>query len=242
MRSQSLPPFPVQDYVEFRHIPHAFGYCVSSDGHYYRCVHNRRKDGSYTTYDTWREIKGKQHPKGYINTSILKRNIGLHVLILETFVGPCPPGLECCHADGNPANNAITNLRWDTHQANMQDLKAHGHSPDGEKSHFAKLTAQDVIDIRTLYTQGVTQTALATRYGVNQTCISLITRGENWKHLPLNTQPSTKKTHKLTLSQRQEIQTLQQNGASNRFIAETFHIDITYAWLLRKKSSQVHDR
>lgn len=46
----------------------------------------------------------------------------VHRLVLESFVGPCPAGLEGCHGDGDKRNNSIENLRWDTHQANMDDL------------------------------------------------------------------------------------------------------------------------
>lgn len=45
--------------------------------------------------------------------------------VLTAFVGPCPEGMECCHWDGNPLNNHILNLRWDTHQGNMKDMVRH---------------------------------------------------------------------------------------------------------------------
>lgn len=48
-------------------------------------------------------------------------------VVLETF-GGAPPhaGMECCHGDGNPRNNDISNLRWGTHADNMQDMVLHG--------------------------------------------------------------------------------------------------------------------
>lgn len=51
----------------------------------------------------------------------------VHQLVLEAFVGPCPPGMEGCHWDDNKENNALTNLRWDTHTANMYDKVRNGH-------------------------------------------------------------------------------------------------------------------
>ena len=45
----------------------------------------------------------------------------VHRLVLEAFVGPCPEGMECCHWDDNPTNNALTNLRWDTTIENARD-------------------------------------------------------------------------------------------------------------------------
>lgn len=47
-------------------------------------------------------------------------------LVLLAFVGPCPLSLEICHNDGNPHNDALDNLRYDTHKANMQDAIRHG--------------------------------------------------------------------------------------------------------------------
>lgn len=52
-----------------------------------------------------------------------KKSIDVHRLILETFVGPCPPGMECLHKNGNPADNRISNLRWGTRLDNINDLK-----------------------------------------------------------------------------------------------------------------------
>ena len=35
----------------------------------------------------------------------------VHRLVLEAFVGPNPPGLECCHNNGDPSDNRVENLR-----------------------------------------------------------------------------------------------------------------------------------
>ena len=50
----------------------------------------------------------------------------VHHLVLEAFVGPRPDGAECCHGDGDASNNRLSNLRWDTHRANVLDAVAHG--------------------------------------------------------------------------------------------------------------------
>lgn len=57
---------------------------------------------------------------------------GAHALVLSAFVGPCPDGMEACHRDGNPANNRLANLRWDTHQSNVDDTVRHGRVPRGD--------------------------------------------------------------------------------------------------------------
>jgi len=50
----------------------------------------------------------------------------VHRLVLEAFVGPCPPGMECCHFDDNPSNNCLDNLRWGTRMENFDDRARNG--------------------------------------------------------------------------------------------------------------------
>lgn len=56
----------------------------------------------------------------------VKDDRGLHRVVLESFVGPCPEGMEGCHGDGDPTNNRVENLRWDTHTGNLADMRVHG--------------------------------------------------------------------------------------------------------------------
>lgn len=50
----------------------------------------------------------------------------VHSIVLEAFVGPRPEGFFGCHNDGNPGNNAASNLRWATPRENMLDKSDHG--------------------------------------------------------------------------------------------------------------------
>lgn len=59
----------------------------------------------------------------------------VHVLVLTTFVGPRPEGMEGCHNDGNAANNRLENLRWDTASANQRDRVKHGTHHFGNRTH-----------------------------------------------------------------------------------------------------------
>lgn len=48
-------------------------------------------------------------------------------LVLEAFVGPCPPGGQARHVfDPNARNNALSNLMWGTQADNERDKKRHG--------------------------------------------------------------------------------------------------------------------
>lgn len=59
----------------------------------------------------------------------------VHRLVLESFVGPCPEGWECCHNDGDPTNNRLENLRWDTRSNNGHDRVRHGNHLYANKTH-----------------------------------------------------------------------------------------------------------
>lgn len=58
--------------------------------------------------------------------SMTKRRV--HQLVLEAFVGPRPPGHVGCHNNGNPLDNRLSNLRWDSQQENMLDVSRHGRN------------------------------------------------------------------------------------------------------------------
>lgn len=55
-----------------------------------------------------------------------KRMRLVHHLVLETFVGPRPPGAETRHLNGNPSDNRVSNLAWGTAWENSNDKIAHG--------------------------------------------------------------------------------------------------------------------
>ena len=59
----------------------------------------------------------------------------VHRLVLEAFIGECPPGMEACHWNDDPADNRLSNLRWDTRASNMDDRVSNGRDPNASKTH-----------------------------------------------------------------------------------------------------------
>lgn len=55
----------------------------------------------------------------------------IHSVILETFVGPPPEGMECCHGPGGAQDNRLVNLRWDTRKENAADYHRRGFTQRG---------------------------------------------------------------------------------------------------------------
>lgn len=49
------------------------------------------------------------------------KHMYVHRLVLMAFVGQPMAGQEACHNDGNPDNNYVGNLRWDSSQMNSRD-------------------------------------------------------------------------------------------------------------------------
>ena len=50
----------------------------------------------------------------------------VHRLVMEAFVGPCPDGMIVCHADDDPTNNHLDNLRYATYAQNTADAIDNG--------------------------------------------------------------------------------------------------------------------
>lgn len=118
--------------------------------------------------------------KGYGRVNLEGKTFSVHRLVLEAFVGPCPDGMEGCHCDGDPSNNAIDNLRWDTRRSNWEDRRKHGNAVSTRK-----LSDGQVREIRRLVSgTGLTNIEIAERYGVHHSTVSLIRRGKVWKSVP----------------------------------------------------------
>jgi hypothetical protein len=96
----------------------------------------RRQDGVVQPKPR-RMLKLHVKKSGHIQVVFSKNNHHrspyVHKLVLEAFVGPRPPGMEACHWDGNPANNHVDNLRWDTRSANGLDRVRHGNHNQANK-------------------------------------------------------------------------------------------------------------
>lgn len=108
----------------------------------------------------------------------------VHCLVLITYVGKCPKGMECRHLDGNRQNNKLSNLKWGTSCENSMDAAKHGTRIKGEGVHTAKLTEQKVRLIIDFYYENVyTLTELAKCFNVTRACIANIVYKRNWKHL-----------------------------------------------------------
>lgn len=172
-----LPPLPPDASLEYRDICGFHGYRVCADGSVW----------SFREFRQWKKLTPRNNgarrrlTKGYYQAVILQRdgkahNRLIHILVLEAFVGPRPAGMECCHCDGDPTNNRLDNLRWDTRESNLNDKKRHGVPG-------AKLTSTDVVRILELRRQGVSASHLANEFNVTSGTIQKVVAGSVWKRV-----------------------------------------------------------
>jgi len=107
---------------------------------------------------------------GHLNVHICVDNVrhivGVHRLVLMAFVGLPQQGQECCHNDGNAANNRPENLRWDSHANNNRDRKLHGRYAIGERHPMSKFSNALIAQIRE---EGIGYAEAASRYGISKT-------------------------------------------------------------------------
>ena len=170
--------------IQYRPIEGFPGYRIRSDGVVESCWRRGGRNSSLT--ESWRPLRPTPQHRGHLAVSLArggeKHTRHVHRLVMEAFAGPCPEGMECCHNDGDPANNRLDNLRWDTRKANMDDMLRHGTRRMGSRAH-AKLREEDVREIRRLKAAGVPMDQLAASFGVSRPNIEAIVYRRSWRHL-----------------------------------------------------------
>lgn len=127
---------------------------------------------------------------GYPCVKLAGTVVDVHRLVCRAFRGP-PPSEEheVRHLDGSRDNNRVENLRWGTRAENVQDSLQHGTFDrsvtwQGEEAEPAKLTAEEVREIRQRYQESSeTQAEIAEDYPITKSTVSDITRGAIWTHL-----------------------------------------------------------
>jgi hypothetical protein len=119
------------------------------------------------------------------------RKILAHRLSYAAFVGPIPDGLLVCHSCDNGLCINPAHLWTGTPTENIADRHAKGrdaHSfgltgAHGAANGLAKLTDDQVREIRRLRTNGMYLRDIAPQFGIDLCTISRICRRATWKHV-----------------------------------------------------------
>lgn len=105
----------------------------------------------------------------------------VHRVSYRLAVGPIPDGMEVLHKCDNPPCFRPDHLFTGTHMDNMKDASVKGRLPHGEKHRDAKVTRDQVVEIRRLYRDGTSQRKLATRFGIDKSVVSRLVTRKTWK-------------------------------------------------------------
>jgi hypothetical protein len=179
-------------FVVYKVVPAFSGYCAGTNGTIWTRltkIYTDKGRGSRSVIGVqWIRMKPSILPDGRFGIGLNKDGRRyqrtVHRIILETYVGLRPIGLEACHWDDDKLNNRTRNLRWDTKLANAKDAIRNGRTPQGEDNVFAKLTEARVRSIRDEYAAGgITMTAIARKQDVDLMTVSRIVRRKTWIHI-----------------------------------------------------------
>lgn len=172
---------------------------IGGDGSVWRYSKSRKRWRKLSTYI--KRSKNYSTPAITICYKGTKKEFSIGHLVLTGFVGPCPPGMECCHSpDPNTFNNSIENLRWGTRISNIREsFRVRGITKKIIKRKTRKqealfrvksgtcnlmtLTSEKVLKIRKLHDKGWSMPRLAKKFKTHRTNIFCIVRRKTWTHL-----------------------------------------------------------
>lgn len=162
----------------FRQIPGFPRYAIDENGMVLSiCGH---RGGANRIWADAIRVKQLPDTDGYYRVSLShngrEQTVNVHRLVLTTFVGPCPDGMQCRHLDGNQTNNHVANLAWGTKSQNELDKNRHG-------TVGLKLKADDVLEIRRRAESGELQREIAKYFCLHVSNVSRIVRRKAWKHV-----------------------------------------------------------
>jgi len=133
---------------------------------------------------TW---KAGFYRTGYGAFHVKRKKRFAHRVAYEFEIGPIPVGKVVMHTCDNPACVRPEHLRVGDQAENVADMiqKKRDRRPNlkGAENGRAKLTEEDVREIRRRLRAGATQTELALEYGVALSNIGHIVHGRSWGFL-----------------------------------------------------------
>jgi len=192
--------------------------------------------------------------KGYevlnLSDNAVLKTFSVAKLLLITFISP-PPSEHAWASfkDGNPLNLKLDNLVWsDSPDAHKRGVERHGGAfTYGEALNHTKLTPAIVEQMRQDNEQGMTQQAIATKYGVTRRTAARAIRGEYWKQV--NAPPSSATNYKkgegvslakLNPDKVRQIREKIQAGQSLSSISREYGVGTTVVWSIKKGLTWKH--
>lgn len=124
----------------------------------------------------------RRRPDGYADLQVDGQKVLAHRVVCAEVNGPAPTcDGEAAHSCGRGHEGCVSggHLRWDTRNGNMADKVAHGTHRRGARSPNAKLTEDDVRELRRL-APTTSYRELGERFGVATNTARLIAVRRRW--------------------------------------------------------------
>lgn len=121
--------------------------------------------------------------KGYGRARLDRKHQPIHRISWQLFRGEIPDNLHVLHRCDVPSCANPEHLFLGTNQDNIDDKMAKRRHRHGDGHHNAKLTAEQIPEIRGLRGK-LSQRKIAKLFGVAQHTIAQIQLGKGWYHIP----------------------------------------------------------
>lgn len=172
-------------------------YAISSRGRFVSFI-DRIEDGTLLRGSSSKGYRTIRYfEKEPVNNKRVSRSILMYKLVAEFFLPkPSEQHNHILHLDYQKDNDDVRNLKWATYEEMLEHKK---NNPNIERARLErirhnatvgawKLTSTDVMLIKKLLANPERKTRLkiiAKRFGISQTHLKRIERGENWSHIKI---------------------------------------------------------
>ena len=111
------------------------------------------------------------------------RNFAVSRVVLMAFDRQPEEGEQANHKNGDITDNRLSNLEWTTVQENIRhSIEVLGSSREGEKNPAAKLTEEQVVEIRERIAAGANYAEISDAFGISRPMAGQIAKGRAWKN------------------------------------------------------------
>jgi len=157
-------------------------YQASALGHIKSLERTVHSSNQYSSFDFTLKARllqpGKRDKCGHLSVVLNdpRKSFGVNQLVMLAFAGEPPSGCCVLHNNGDPADNRLSNLRYDTQSENVIDVFRQGRA-------WKKLSAEDAEQIKFGLCCKISCRELGEMYGVTHQTISKIKNGVRftWK-------------------------------------------------------------
>ncbi len=131
--------------------------------------------------DCWLWVGKNKNRKGYGRLKIDGKSVQSHRFSYQLHYGSIPDGLLVCHTCDTPACVNPKHLFLGTNADNVADRDRKGRKALGEHNGKSKLSLADVVLVKSMFTQGLSNCEIGRRLSINHSTVRAIRNGVTWR-------------------------------------------------------------